>query len=387
MDGKDQHGNWSYDDQVNSTTSVLSDGGPQNPLQGISQEPPKEIQFFEIAPPAEELVDLNLELSLGGLYREIKESPNPNPVLLTATRAAAVNNANPPIMSAQNNDGILPPPPQPQPPPPLRPYYTTDNNNMDQIALNEIATYLEAQKKRQVETYRRYILRRRARERTKVKKKAAAAASPPAPPLAAAAAAAAQPPQGPLPKPTALPVVVALDTENRELSRAVEKMNALGESSGKKILEGASALATGIGSSSSQELWTSHQPNSDTKAFAAKVIYGKSAIVIENISHDEQIKRPRLFNVVQNNNAHKENSIVNGGRGMKQLLTVTTTGDGSKGKKVDGFLYKYGKGDHIFIMCFCHGVFLSPTDFVKHANHTDWSNPMKHIAVTSPPPL
>ncbi|KAI6683227.1 hypothetical protein NL676_029140 [Syzygium grande] len=299
MDGKDQHANCSYDDQVNSTTSVLSDGGPQNPLQGISQEPPKEIQFFEIAPPAEELVDLNLELSLGGLYKEIKESPNPNPLSLTATRATAVNNVNPPITSAQNNDGILPPPPQPQPPPPLPPYYTTDNNNMDQIALNEIATYLEAQKKRQVETYRRYILRRRARERTKAKKKAVAAASPPAPPLAAAAAAAAQPPQGPLPKPTALPGVVASDTENRELSRAVEKMNALGESSGKKILEG----------------------------------------------------------------------------------------DGPEGKKVDGFLYKNSKGDHIFIICSCHGVFLSPTAFVKHANHTNWSNPMKHIAVTSPPLL
>ncbi|XP_030444563.1 ninja-family protein 6-like [Syzygium oleosum] len=377
MEAKDQHGNCSYDDQVNSTTSVLSDGSPQNPMQGIAQETPKEIQFSEIAPPAEEPLDLSLGLSLGDLHKEIEESPHPNPLSLTATKAPAVNNVNPPITSAQNNNGMPPPPPPPQPQPPLPPYYTTDNNDL------EISTHLEEQKMRRFDAYWRYILRRKTHKRAKEKKKAAAAASPPAPPLAAAAAA--QPPQGPPPKQIALPGAVASDAENRELSRAVEKMNALGESSGKKILEGASALATGIGSSSSQQPWTSHQPNSDAKAYAAKAICRKAAIVIDNISHNEQIKRPRLFNAVQNN--HHKNSIFNGMRGMKQLLTVTTTGDGPEGKKVDGFLYKYSKGDHIFIVCFCHGVFLNPIDFVKHANHTDWSNPMKHIAVTSPPPM
>ncbi|KAI6683223.1 hypothetical protein NL676_029136 [Syzygium grande] len=68
---------------------------------------------------------------------------------------------------------------------------------------------------------------------------------------------------------------------------------------------------------------------------------------------------------------------------MKQMLTVTTTRDGPKSKKVDGFFYKYNKGGRIFIVCFYHGVFLSPIDFIKDANHTDWSNPMKHIAVSS----
>ncbi|KAI6683225.1 hypothetical protein NL676_029138 [Syzygium grande] len=219
MDGKDQHGNCSYDDQVSSTTSVLSDGGPQNPMQTI----------------------------------------------------------------------------------------TTDN--WDEIELNEIGMHREVQKKRRFEAYRRSILRRRARERTEAKKKAAAAASSLAPPLAAAAVAA-QPPQGHQPKLIALSGAVASDVENHNLHGAVEKMNALGESSGKKILEG-----------------------------------------------------------------------------MKQMLTVTTIEDGQEDKKVDGFLYKYDKSGRIFIVCFCHGVFLSPTDFVKHANHTDWSNPMKHIAVSlSPPP-
>ncbi|KAI6683226.1 hypothetical protein NL676_029139 [Syzygium grande] len=184
---------------------------------------------------------------------------------------------------------MLPPSPPLQPQPPLPPYYTTDNNNL------EISMYLEEQEMRRFDAYWRYILRRRTHKRAKEKKKAAVAASLPTSPLAATA----QPPQGPPPKPIALPGAVASDAENCELSIAMEKMNALGESSGKKILEG----------------------------------------------------------------------------------------DGPEGKKVDGFLYKHDKGDHIFILCFRHSVFLSPTDFVKHANRIDWSNPMKHITVTSPPPV
>lgn len=68
------------------------------------------------------------------------------------------------------------------------------------------------------------------------------------------------------------------------------------------------------------------------------------------------------------------------------MLVVTTTGDGPKGKKVDEFLYKYDNSNHIFIMCFYHSVFLSPTDFVKYANHLVWFNPMKYINIDSPPP-
>ncbi|XP_010045601.2 wiskott-Aldrich syndrome protein homolog 1-like [Eucalyptus grandis] len=439
MEEKNQHGNCSHDDQVNSTTSVLSNGAPQNLMQRISQEHPKEVQFSKMAPPAEEPLDLNIGLSFDDLFEESKEGPNPNPFSSTATGATAVNNVNPP----KNNNGIQPPPLQPQQQP-LPPYHTTDNNSLD-----EISSYVEERKKKQFEAYRRFILRKRARERAEVKKKAvAAAASLPAPPLAAAAAmqlpqhpplksitlpraaataspsappsllvaaaaqppqgplpkslglpravvaasppaqflaAAAQPPQSPLPKPTVLPGAAASDMENLMLRWAVEKMNALGESYGKKILKGASAHARGTGSSSSQQPWASPQPNSEAKACTAKVIYEKSAIVIKDTSHGKQIKRPRLLNAVQSNNAHQKNRKDNGVRGMKQLLTVTTTGDGPEGKKVDGFLYKDGKGGDILIVCLCHGVFLSPTDFVKHANHTDWTNPMKHIVFNSPP--
>lgn len=65
---------------------------------------------------------------------------------------------------------------------------------------------------------------------------------------------------------------------------------------------------------------------------------------------------------------------------MKQMPSVTTTGDGPNGKRIEGFLYKYMKGQ-VSIVCVCHGSFLSPAEFVKHAGGKDVENPMKHINV------
>ncbi|KAI3467241.1 hypothetical protein Pfo_023904 [Paulownia fortunei] len=60
---------------------------------------------------------------------------------------------------------------------------------------------------------------------------------------------------------------------------------------------------------------------------------------------------------------------------------VFTKGDGPNGRRVDGILYKYGKGEEVRIMCVCHGSFHSPAEFVKHAGGTDVDNPLKHIVV------
>lgn len=65
---------------------------------------------------------------------------------------------------------------------------------------------------------------------------------------------------------------------------------------------------------------------------------------------------------------------------MKQMPSVTTTGDGPNGKRIEGFLYRYTKGQ-VSIVCVCHGSFLSPAEFVKHAGGKDVENPMKHINV------
>uniref|UniRef100_A0A5B7BPR9 Ninja-family protein n=1 Tax=Davidia involucrata TaxID=16924 RepID=A0A5B7BPR9_DAVIN len=68
---------------------------------------------------------------------------------------------------------------------------------------------------------------------------------------------------------------------------------------------------------------------------------------------------------------------------MKQMPSVTTTGDGPNGRRIEGFLYKYMKG-HVSIVCVCHGNFLSPAEFVEHAGGSEVANPMKHINVLPP---
>ncbi|KAL2559427.1 Ninja-family protein AFP1 [Forsythia ovata] len=66
---------------------------------------------------------------------------------------------------------------------------------------------------------------------------------------------------------------------------------------------------------------------------------------------------------------------------MEDMPCVFTKGDGPNGKRVDGILYKYGKGEEVRIMCVCHGSFLSPAEFVKHAGGSDVDHPLKHIVV------
>ncbi|KAK9052196.1 hypothetical protein SSX86_028824 [Deinandra increscens subsp. villosa] len=65
----------------------------------------------------------------------------------------------------------------------------------------------------------------------------------------------------------------------------------------------------------------------------------------------------------------------------EDMPCVFTKGDGPNGRVVEGILYKYGKGEQVKIMCVCHGSFLSPAEFVKHAGGTDFLNPLKHIVV------
>ncbi|KAL4586757.1 hypothetical protein LXL04_011401 [Taraxacum kok-saghyz] len=60
---------------------------------------------------------------------------------------------------------------------------------------------------------------------------------------------------------------------------------------------------------------------------------------------------------------------------------VFTVGDSPSGRRIEGILYKYGKGEEVKIMCVCHGSFLSPAEFVKHAGGTDVVHPLKHIVV------
>lgn len=65
---------------------------------------------------------------------------------------------------------------------------------------------------------------------------------------------------------------------------------------------------------------------------------------------------------------------------------VTTRVDGPNTPKIEGFLYRYRKGEDVKIVCVCHGLFLSPAEFVKHGGGGDVEQPLKHIVV-NPFPL
>ncbi|KAH0770024.1 hypothetical protein KY290_014005 [Solanum tuberosum] len=74
-----------------------------------------------------------------------------------------------------------------------------------------------------------------------------------------------------------------------------------------------------------------------------------------------------------------------GKEGLRNFLLkmpgVSTKGDGSNGKKTEGFLYAYKKGGEVKIVCICHGHFLTPAEFVKHAGGGDVENPLKLITI------
>ncbi|KAI0525169.1 hypothetical protein KFK09_004561 [Dendrobium nobile] len=65
---------------------------------------------------------------------------------------------------------------------------------------------------------------------------------------------------------------------------------------------------------------------------------------------------------------------------VEEMPSVSTRGNGPNGRRIDGFLYSYGKGE-VSIVCVCHGNFLSPAEFVKHAGGGDVAHPLRHIVV------
>jgi hypothetical protein len=71
---------------------------------------------------------------------------------------------------------------------------------------------------------------------------------------------------------------------------------------------------------------------------------------------------------------------------MEDMPMVSSKVEGPNARRIDGFLYRYKKGEDVRIVCVCHGSFLTPAEFVKHAGGGDVSNPLRHIVV-NPAPL
>ncbi|KAF7827972.1 ninja-family protein AFP3 [Senna tora] len=74
-----------------------------------------------------------------------------------------------------------------------------------------------------------------------------------------------------------------------------------------------------------------------------------------------------------------------GTNSVEDMPCVFAKGDGPNGRRIDGILYRYGKGEEVRIMCVCHGNFLSPAEFVKHAGGGDVAHPLRHIVVNPSP--
>ncbi|KAK6913346.1 Ethylene-responsive binding factor-associated repression [Dillenia turbinata] len=91
--------------------------------------------------------------------------------------------------------------------------------------------------------------------------------------------------------------------------------------------------------------------------------------------------KPGKANGAVMENVSKEAKDVMGMNVMEEMPCVSTRGLGPNAKRIEGFLYRYRKGEEVRIVCVCHGSFLTPAEFVKHAGGGDVAHPLKHIVV------
>ncbi|XP_020591190.1 ninja-family protein 1-like [Phalaenopsis equestris] len=134
---------------------------------------------------------------------------------------------------------------------------------------------------------------------------------------------------------------------------------------------------------------------------------------LTGFSHASETRSPSRFMIISEQNNHKSppfsplsatptisNVIMsneplslknNGGRynngtgelskSTTKMPMVSTKVEGPNGRSIQGFLYKYGKGEEVWIVCVCHGSFLTPAEFVKHGGGGDVAHPLRHIVV------
>ncbi|KAJ3673096.1 hypothetical protein LUZ60_006470 [Juncus effusus] len=82
------------------------------------------------------------------------------------------------------------------------------------------------------------------------------------------------------------------------------------------------------------------------------------------------------------NQAQNSNTISRTNSMVDEMPCVSTKGE--NGRIIEGFLYNFKKGGgEVRIVCVCHGSFLTPAEFVKHAGGGDVTNPLRHITVNA----
>ncbi|XP_051117494.1 ninja-family protein AFP3-like isoform X2 [Andrographis paniculata] len=119
--------------------------------------------------------------------------------------------------------------------------------------------------------------------------------------------------------------------------------------------------------------------------------HGSSALspfqgqMMDGMKTMSESKSSSSLNLPHDDEAEQRSSGRGDNKSLKNALFdmpyVTTRGDMPNSTKVEGFLYRYRKGDDVKIVCVCHGLFLSPAEFVKHGGGggEDVAQPLKHI--------
>nr|AAL07175.1 unknown protein [Arabidopsis thaliana] len=156
--------------------------------------------------------------------------------------------------------------------------------------------------------------------------------------------------------------------------------------------DGGGATGGGI-SSSLSELDNKNQQgssNSCNDERSPKIVAGCSSNSGSQGTERPSVTRANKVNENENEKrVRSEDSVDRKGKGMAtstglvDMPCVFTKGDGPNGRRVDGILYKYGKGEEVRIMCICHGSFLTPAEFVKHGGGGDVDRPLRHIVVNT----
>ena len=121
--------------------------------------------------------------------------------------------------------------------------------------------------------------------------------------------------------------------------------------------------------------------NTGHKASTAppKQVVGKPANANLSREGDEPLRKKSCMTGRANGVKEMERNM------MEEMPCVSTRGDGPNGRRIEGFLYNYRKGEEVRIVCVCHGSFLTPAEFVKHAGGGDVAHPLRHIVVNPTP--
>uniref|UniRef100_A0A2N9HFV0 Ninja-family protein n=1 Tax=Fagus sylvatica TaxID=28930 RepID=A0A2N9HFV0_FAGSY len=314
--------------------SKQNNENPKNLLLRLSSQEPNQTQLSNCEPQ----LDLSLRLSLGGVYNEhFKEKPitrstsSVTRVITKKINAGESNSSLPGIFLSLTRSCSLP-----------------VDNEQGQVMLKDF------QAKQRIEVQKRVLEKQRRSRKTPEEDKSQA-----------------ETPVTVEPAPEVTSWAVASAAKSPALCRAIVKIKTEGYVSGKRKLEvhgGLKCVAAEKGATSSQS--SPNPKETESTSIPGATTDGKSVKLAET-KPENPPKRVRVSNSCFQDNGMDV---------MKQMPSVTTTGDGPNGKRIEGFLYKYMKGQ-VSIVCVCHGSFLSPAEFVKHAGGKDVENPMKHINV------